>query len=104
LCDTSVKQYSGYLDIADDKHLFFWFFESRNSPSTDPLVLWLNGSPGCSSSTGLLFELGPCSIANEGKNTTFNKHSWTLSANMIVSRNFASRGQSNGHTVPRRAC
>ncbi|KAJ6476261.1 Alpha/Beta hydrolase protein [Mycena sanguinolenta] len=83
LCDTSVKQYSGYLDIADDKHLFFWFFESRNSPSTDPLVLWLDGGPGCSSSTGLLFELGPCSIANEGKNTTFNKHSWTSSANMI---------------------
>ncbi|KAF7373347.1 Carboxypeptidase [Mycena sanguinolenta] len=83
LCDTSVKQYSGYLDIADDKHLFFWFFESRNDPSADPLVLWLNGGPGCSSSTGLLFELGPCSIANEGKNTTFNKHSWTSSANMI---------------------
>ncbi|KAJ7737915.1 carboxypeptidase C [Mycena maculata] len=83
LCDTSVNQYSGYLDIADDKHLFFWFFESRNSPSTDPLVLWLNGGPGCSSSTGLLFELGPCSIANEGKNTTHNKHSWTASANMI---------------------
>ncbi|KAJ7819506.1 carboxypeptidase C [Mycena leptocephala] len=83
LCDTSVKQYSGYLDIAEDKHLFFWFFESRNSPSTDPLVLWLNGGPGCSSSTGLLFELGPCSIADEGRNTTFNKHSWTASANMI---------------------
>jgi cathepsin A (carboxypeptidase C) len=83
LCDTTVKQHSGYLDIADDKHLFFWFFESRNSPSTDPLVLWLNGGPGCSSSTGLFFELGPCSVANEGQNTTFNKYSWTSSANMI---------------------
>ncbi|KAJ7608663.1 carboxypeptidase C [Roridomyces roridus] len=83
LCDPSVKQYSGYLDIADDKHLFFWFFESRSSPSTDPLVLWLNGGPGCSSSTGLLFELGPCRIADEGRNTTHNKHSWTESANVI---------------------
>ncbi|KAJ7223041.1 carboxypeptidase C [Mycena pura] len=83
LCDTTVQQYSGYLDIADDKHLFFWFFESRNSPSTDPLVLWLNGGPGCSSSTGLLFELGPCSITDGGKNTTFNKHSWTSTANVI---------------------
>lgn len=25
LCDTSVKQYSGYLDISEDKHLFFWY-------------------------------------------------------------------------------
>ncbi|KAJ7072804.1 carboxypeptidase C [Mycena amicta] len=83
LCDPTVKQYSGYLDIAEDKHLFFWFFESRSSPSEDPLVLWLNGGPGCSSSTGLLFELGPCSIANEGRNTTFNPHSWNSNANMI---------------------
>lgn len=30
-----------------------------------------------------MFELGPCSIANEGKNTTYNKYSWTESANVI---------------------
>jgi len=24
LCDPSVQQYSGYLDITDGKHLFFW--------------------------------------------------------------------------------
>ena len=24
ICDPSVKQYSGYLDISDTKHLFFW--------------------------------------------------------------------------------
>ena len=24
LCDASVKQYSGYLDVADGKHFFFW--------------------------------------------------------------------------------
>jgi len=83
LCDSSVKQYSGYLDVAEDKHLFFWFFESRSSPADAPLVLWLNGGPGCSSSTGLLFELGPCSISNEGKNTTHNPYSWTSHANVI---------------------
>jgi carboxypeptidase C (cathepsin A) len=83
LCDSSVRQYSGYLDVTDGKHLFFWFFESRSNPSKDPLVLWLNGGPGCSSSTGLLFELGPCTITDEGKNTTFNPHSWTNRANVI---------------------
>ncbi|EIW77065.1 peptidase S10 serine carboxypeptidase [Coniophora puteana RWD-64-598 SS2] len=83
LCDASVKQYSGYLDISDSKHLFFWFFESRVSPETAPLVMWLNGGPGCSSSTGLLMELGPCAIADEGKNTTVNEHSWNTHANMV---------------------
>ncbi|KAH7882369.1 Alpha/Beta hydrolase protein [Phlebopus sp. FC_14] len=83
LCDPTVKQYSGYLDITDNKHLFFWFFESRTSPEDAPLVMWLNGGPGCSSSTGLLFELGPCSIADHGTNTTFNPYSWNTHANMI---------------------
>ncbi|KZS93183.1 peptidase S10, serine carboxypeptidase [Sistotremastrum niveocremeum HHB9708] len=84
LCDPTVKQYSGYLDVLDGTHsLFFWFFEARESPKTAPLILWLNGGPGCSSSTGLLFELGPCSVADEGHNTTWNKHSWNKNANII---------------------
>lgn len=31
----------------------------------------------------MLFELGPCSIANEGKNTTSNKYAWNTHSNMI---------------------
>ena len=35
-----VKQYSGYLDDdEDDKHLFYWFFESRNDPKNDPVKI-----------------------------------------------------------------
>ncbi|KAJ8462046.1 hypothetical protein ONZ45_g18075 [Pleurotus djamor] len=83
LCDPSVKQYSGYLDGSDSKHLFFWFFEARNSPETAPLILWLNGGPGCSSTTGLLFELGPCAIADNGQGTKFNPNSWNTNANII---------------------
>jgi carboxypeptidase C (cathepsin A) len=83
LCDPTVKQYSGYLDIDNDKHLFFWFFESRHDPKNAPLILWLNGGPGCSSSTGLLFELGPCNIADDGRSTTFNDFSWNSHANII---------------------
>ncbi len=83
LCDPSVKQIVGYLDVDETKHFFFWFFESRSSPSTDPLVLWLNGGPGCSSLTGLLMELGPCRVNKDGKGTTVNRDSWNNNANLI---------------------
>jgi len=59
------------------------FFESRNSPKDAPLILWLNGGPGCTSAGGLLFELGPCSITDGGHNVTFNPYSWNTHANII---------------------
>lgn len=83
LCDPTVKQYSGYLDVSEDKHIFFWFFEARNKPDKAPVVIWLNGGPGCSSATGLFFALGPCSIGEDGRNTTWNKYSWNTNANML---------------------
>ncbi|KAK2757584.1 hypothetical protein FQN54_004553 [Arachnomyces sp. PD_36] len=81
--DPDVKQYSGYLDDNEnDKHLFYWFFESRNDPENDPVVLWLNGGPGCSSLTGLFFELGPASI-DENIKIVHNPHSWNSNASVI---------------------
>ncbi|KAK4942550.1 hypothetical protein LTR10_017679 [Elasticomyces elasticus] len=79
----TVKQYSGYLDDNEnDKHLFYWFFESRNDPKNDPVVLWLNGGPGCSSLTGLFLELGPARI-NEKLQLVDNPYSWTNNASVI---------------------
>lgn len=78
-----VKQYSGYLDVAEeDKHFFFWAFESRNDPKKDPVILWLNGGPGCSSLTGLFFELGPASIGEDVK-PKHNPYSWNNNATVI---------------------
>jgi len=56
-CDTTVKAYTGYIDF-QAKHLFFYFFESRNDPNKDDVIFWTNGGPGCSSSLGLFMELG----------------------------------------------
>eukprot|EP00106_Octopus_bimaculoides_P009914 XP_014777356.1 PREDICTED: lysosomal protective protein-like [Octopus bimaculoides] len=38
--------------------------ESQQNPKTDPLVLWMNGGPGCSSMLAVLTEHGPYRIAN----------------------------------------
>ncbi|RCK55575.1 Carboxypeptidase Y [Candida viswanathii] len=79
----TVKQYTGYLDIDSlDKHFFYWFFESRNDPKNDPIILWLNGGPGCSSATGLFFELGPSSI-NKTLHPVHNPYSWNSNASVI---------------------
>lgn len=38
-CDPDVKSVSGYLDVSESRHLWFIFFESRNKPGSDPLVV-----------------------------------------------------------------
>ena len=58
------------------------FFESRNDPKNDPVILWLNGGPGCSSLTGLFLELGPASLDKDG-NIIHNPYSWNSNASVI---------------------
>ena len=49
----------GYVSVHNQsRHLFYWVFESRNKPSSDPFVLWMTGGPGCSSLVALFYENG----------------------------------------------
>eukprot|EP01138_Halocafeteria_seosinensis_P009252 gb/GECG01009455.1/.p1 GENE.gb/GECG01009455.1/~~gb/GECG01009455.1/.p1 ORF type:complete len:465 (+),score=47.99 gb/GECG01009455.1/:1-1395(+) len=58
-----TKQYSGYFAVEHgSKHLHYWFVESENNPSTDPVIAWYNGGPGCSSLMGFFTENGPFAI------------------------------------------
>jgi carboxypeptidase C (cathepsin A) len=55
ICETTpgVNSYAGFVNLAPDVHVFFWFFESRRDPANDPLTLWLNGGPGSDSLIGM---------------------------------------------------
>ncbi|PKA54505.1 Serine carboxypeptidase 1 [Apostasia shenzhenica] len=55
------KHYSGYVTVDENhgKSLFYYFVESERNPAEDPVVLWLNGGPGCSSFDGFVYEHGP---------------------------------------------
>ncbi|KAM7250822.1 hypothetical protein ACFE04_022705 [Oxalis oulophora] len=47
------------IDENHGKKLFYYFIESERNPSKNPVVLWLNGGPGCSSFDGFVYEHGP---------------------------------------------
>ncbi|TGO41276.1 hypothetical protein BHYA_0024g00550 [Botrytis hyacinthi] len=85
ICETQegVKSYSGYVDVEEDQHVFWWFFETRNGNASEaPLTVWINGGPGSSSMIGLFEENGPCYIDAEGS-VINNPYSWNNVSNMI---------------------
>jgi len=84
ICETTpgVNSYSGYIDLAPNVHVFFWFFESRRDPANDDFTLWLNGGPGSDSLIGMFEEHGPCRVTEELE-TIINPWSWNNVSNML---------------------
>ncbi|KAG8565528.1 hypothetical protein GDO81_012893 [Engystomops pustulosus] len=79
----SFQQFSGFLNISGGKHLHYWFVECQDDPKSCPLVLWLNGGPGCSSLAGLLTEHGPFMVQPDGRTLRNNEYSWNKIANVL---------------------
>ncbi len=71
------------VDSKNNGHLFYWYFEAETKPETAPLLIWLNGGPGCSSMDGLFLELGPFRVVNDKGAVETNPYSWHKVANML---------------------
>ncbi|KAF7121265.1 hypothetical protein RHSIM_Rhsim13G0099800 [Rhododendron simsii] len=80
-----LGHHAGYyrLPHAKDARMFYFFFESRKNKSTsDPVVIWLTGGPGCSSELALFYENGPFHIA-KNLSLLWNEFGWDQASNLI---------------------
>lgn len=88
--------YSGYLTVTDTKKLHYIFVESLDHPGTNPVVIWLNGGPGCSSMLGAFSENGPF-IFDDGQNILKpNEFAWNSRVNLLYIESPAHVGFSMG--------
>lgn len=72
------------VDAEAGRSLFYAFVEGDESEKSGlPLVLWLNGGPGCSSLSGFFRELGPFFPSLDGNGLVRNEYAWSQAANMI---------------------
>ncbi|KNA17955.1 hypothetical protein SOVF_075210 [Spinacia oleracea] len=100
--DAEFAQYSGYVTVNQEfgRALFYWLIEAVEGPSSKPLLLWLNGGPGCSSiAYGEAEELGPFHIEKDGKTLYLNPHSWNKVANILFLDSPAGVGFSYSNTT-----
>ncbi|GLT80763.1 hypothetical protein SLA2020_521860 [Shorea laevis] len=75
--------YAGYYKLRHSKaaRMFYYFFESRKSKN-DPVVIWLTGGPGCSSSIALFYEMGPFHIT-KNLSLVWNDYGWDQASNLL---------------------
>uniref|UniRef100_A0A1E5UNE4 Carboxypeptidase n=1 Tax=Dichanthelium oligosanthes TaxID=888268 RepID=A0A1E5UNE4_9POAL len=78
----AFDMYGGYVTVDEQagRALYYWFQEADRStadPATAPLLLWLNGGPGCSSiGSGALEELGAFRVDKDGEKLLLNEYAW----------------------------
>jgi len=74
----AFDMYGGYVTVDEQagRALYYWFQEA-DQPEAAPLLLWLNGGPGCSSiGGGALEELGALRVHTDGQTLLLNEYAW----------------------------
>ncbi|XAR72883.1 Carboxypeptidase D [Bertholletia excelsa] len=98
----NFKQFAGYVNVDESKgrSLFYYFVEAADNSSSKPLVLWLNGGPGCSSmGLGAMLEIGPFGVNPDGRTLHSRRHAWNRAANMLFLESPAGVGFSYSNTT-----
>ncbi|KAL8490565.1 hypothetical protein ACS0TY_022544 [Phlomoides rotata] len=70
---------SGYLTVnsTSGSAIFYTYYEAQNSHNSQtPILIWLQGGPGCSSMIGNFYELGPWLVKQEDLSLVPNSGPW----------------------------
>ncbi|GMF26885.1 unnamed protein product [Phytophthora fragariaefolia] len=80
----NVTQHAGRIAMDDSEKnvIFYWHFQAEQNADRAPLVVWLNGGPGCSSTQGLFLGNSPFKLVDD-KTIGRNEHSWHQHANLL---------------------
>ncbi|KAL1559579.1 Serine carboxypeptidase-like 40, variant 2 [Salvia divinorum] len=96
-------QYGGYVTVNQTagRAFYYYFAEAQRAHHKKmPLLLWLNGGPGCSSlAYGAMQELGPFRVHSDGKTLYKNPFSWNHAANLLFLESPAGVGFSYSNTT-----
>ena len=81
--DFNEDMYSGYVDLeGTEKSIHYVLVKSRGDATTEPLLVWFNGGPGCSSMYGLFLEVGPYLVRDSGE-VEWNEYAWNREASVL---------------------
>lgn len=73
------------VDEAAGRALFYVFVERDTDPTSGPVIIWLNGGPGCSSlGGGFLSELGPFFPHQKGQALKENPYAWNRQLASVI--------------------
>ncbi|XP_010065816.2 serine carboxypeptidase-like 18 [Eucalyptus grandis] len=81
------KLETGYISVGEVE-FFYYFVQSTGNPGADPLILFMNGGPGCSGLNAFLYQIGPLKFNITDyigglPSLLYEPNAWTKTANII---------------------
>lgn len=78
------KPRTGYVDIFPEDNnqknqIFYWLYNPQNADKNAPLIIYINGGPGCASTRGSFTQTGPVQVlsySEKNKTATRNPYGW----------------------------
>jgi carboxypeptidase C (cathepsin A) len=82
---TLPTMFDGYLPVRKNAtNLFYWFVQANTNANNAPVIIFMNGGPGCSSLVQLFFENGPFTLVSSSSvSPSPPSQSWNDFANIL---------------------